>query len=213
MSMKIITVPEEVLVYPSNYTCPHRGRIGFHGIRLDSGICFFDSKNQRNCQGPVDDPEGFPEWCPLEDYDPTDHQEKTCVNCPDKGDDMACCATLRARVRVLEAEADSCTIFVGKMEAERDTLRVEIEFLRDALKPAVRPDVHALVTKERDTLGADSRILLARAKELEDYILTKGIPDAPCPICHYNGNGYYTELMHDCVKRHKALTPAYGDQP
>ena len=118
-----------------------------------------------------------------------------------------------ARVKSLEAEADSCTIFVGKMEAERDTLRVEIEFLRDALKPAVRPDVHALVTKERDTLGADSRILLARAKELEDYILTKGIPDAPCPICHYNGNGYYTELMHDCVKRHKALTPAYGDQP
>jgi hypothetical protein len=99
------------------------------------------------------------------------------------------------------------------LESESDALRVEIEFLRDALKPAVRPDVHALVTKERDTLGADSRILLARAKELEDYILTKGIPDAPCPICHYNGNGYYTELMHDCVKRHKALTPAYGDQP
>ncbi len=104
MSMKIITVPKEVLVYPSNYTCPHRGRIGFHGIRLDSGICFFDSKNQRNCQGPVDDPEGFPEWCPLEEYDPADNQEKTCVNCPDKDDDTTCCARLRSANTTLQAK-------------------------------------------------------------------------------------------------------------
>jgi septal ring factor EnvC (AmiA/AmiB activator) len=32
-----------------------------------------------------------------------------------------------ARIKELEAEADSCTIFVGKMEAERDALRAELE--------------------------------------------------------------------------------------
>jgi len=55
------------------------------------------------------------------------------------------------------------------------------------------------------TMLYDNTNLRGRVRVLEDYILTKGIPDAPCPICHYNGNGYYSGLMHDCVKRHKAL--------
>jgi chromosome segregation ATPase len=43
-----------------------------------------------------------------------------------------------ARVKSLEAEADSCTIFVGKMEAERDDIKSRLDLDRPKPKKAGR---------------------------------------------------------------------------